>query len=74
MEPKRQARWFSGFPQNTDETYHSADGAADSVGLELTIEATSHLVDLQTTEHSGSEQVNYMETWAELPKSFKVRY
>lgn len=39
--------------QHLTETHHSADGAADSVGLELTIEATGHLVNLQGTEHTG---------------------
>ena len=34
-------------------TYHSADGATDGVGLELTVETTSHLVDLQNTVHTG---------------------
>jgi len=32
------------------ETYHSADGATDGVGLELTIEASGHLVNLQDRE------------------------
>lgn len=30
--------------------HHSADGATNGVGLELTIEATGHLVNLQRTE------------------------
>ncbi len=42
--------------QALKETYHSADGATDSVGLELTIEATSRLVNLQREEHMGDKK------------------
>lgn len=33
-----------------DLTHHPADGTTDGVGLELAVEATGHLVDLQTEE------------------------
>lgn len=51
-------RWW----EAESQTHHSADGATDSVGLELTVEATSHLVDLQGAEYIQSEQNNYRET------------
>lgn len=34
-------------PDSTRQTYHSADGTTDSIGLELAVEATGCLVNLQ---------------------------
>lgn len=39
--------------RNPAETHHSADSAADSIGLELPIEATSHLVNLSNVDLDG---------------------
>lgn len=35
------------------DTYHSADSATDGVGLKLTVEATSHFVDLENKDKTG---------------------
>lgn len=54
------------------QTHHSADGATDSVGLELTVEATSHLVNLQSAESIQSGQNSTTEKhcfWHNLPPS-----